>query len=475
MKKILVVSSNPERGFESIRESFKNQAEVIHSSSRDEALALLGSHRFDLVFLDIHVLTEEAQPTDDQIRQSFLSFSRLQEDTQFIVMAPSEAMKQVGFLMSLGMADYLQYPITQSEVRIVSDRLQKIESQHAELKYLRKEVFDQTPIPWKGSSSALADPTLEKIKSISQTKTTVLLYGETGVGKGHFSKLIHEMSSRRNHPFIHVHCGAIPDTLFESELFGHEMGSFTGAFKKKLGCFELAHKGTLFLDEVSTLSSAAQIKLLNVLQSGAFYRVGGEKQIEVDVRVIAATNEFLKDRVEQGTFRQDLYYRLNVFPIEIPPLRNRKGQIAALVQNTIEKLNQSLHKEIKGIDSKAAAILKSYTWPGNIRELENIIERACILEKTDMITLSSLPQELVENSSDSALFSLNSELPLPEARNRMIESFERQYLSKLLAEFHGDITEVAKIAGLGVRQINKMIHKYGFNRSDYKSIQKKDI
>ena len=222
---------------------------------------------------------------------------------------------------------------------------------------------------------------LEKLKSVAPTRTTVLLLGDTGVGKGMIAKLIHQHSSRSDMPFVHLHCGAIPETLVESELFGYEKGAFTGANKRKLGRFDKAQGGMLFLDEVNTITPSTQIKLLQVLQERIFQRVGGEQPIEADVRIITASNSDLSALCEEGSFRRDLYYRLSVFPIQLPSLRERTEDIPQIIDSLIEWFNQHYFKDIQGIDPFVIKALKQYDWPGNVRELENIIERAYILEQ----------------------------------------------------------------------------------------------
>jgi transcriptional regulator with GAF, ATPase, and Fis domain len=309
---------------------------------------------------------------------------------------------------------------------------------------------------------------LKKIESVAPTATTVLLTGETGVGKSRIAKMIHDQSSRSGEAFVSLNCGAIPESLVESELFGHEKGSFTGAIRRKLGKFELANNGTLFLDEVGTLSLTTQVKLLQILQEKTFQRVGGESDIKVDVRVITATNESLKDLVEKKLFRGDLFYRLNVFPIDIPPLRERTLDIPGLVSLFLEELSQKNNKEIKMISEPALEALMSYSWPGNIRELENIIERAFILETTDCINPESLPLELIEVNESNAVVPMDASLTLAEARTQAIAELERQYLKEVLANNRGRIAKSAQVAGVGVRQLHKLLKKYNIDKKEFR-------
>jgi transcriptional regulator with GAF, ATPase, and Fis domain len=296
----------------------------------------------------------------------------------------------------------------------------------------------------------------------------VLLTGETGTGKTVLAKLIHRHSNRRDCQFISVHCGAIPDTLLESELFGHEKGAFTGAVRKKLGKFEIAKGGTILLDEIGTITPAAQIKLLNVLQDGVFQRIGGEEIISANVRVIAATNANLKEMSDEGAFRKDLYYRLNVFPIDIPPLRERREDIHFFVAGFLEKLNRFQSKAIHDLHPQVMAALQRYSWPGNIRELENLVERAYILEKSAVLTPESFPGELFESGPPSADIQVNAALPLAEVRRLGIAEIERRYLKELLSRNRGRINQSAAEAAITTRQLHKLMKKYGIRKEEFK-------
>jgi transcriptional regulator with GAF, ATPase, and Fis domain len=309
----------------------------------------------------------------------------------------------------------------------------------------------------------------EKIQAVAPTKSTVLLIGETGTGKNLLAKLIHRRSNRRDNQFISVHCGAIPETLLESELFGHEKGSFTGAIKRKLGKFEIARGGTIFLDEIGTITLSAQIKLLQVLQDGIFHRIGGEEEINADVRVIAATNVDIKAMCEEGSFRKDLYYRLNVFPIEIPPLRERVEDIPNLANGFLKKMNSVNLKNINDIAQEILEALQKYSWPGNIRELENIIERAYILETSSMLTRDSFPSEILDSDLPDIIPSVEAGLTLAQTRRRGIDNIERAYLKELLSRNKGRIKESAETAGITTRQLHKLMVKYGIRKEEFKN------
>jgi transcriptional regulator with GAF, ATPase, and Fis domain len=312
----------------------------------------------------------------------------------------------------------------------------------------------------------------KKLTSVAKTNSTVLLTGETGVGKGVLAKLIHIHSKRSNGPFISVHCGAISENLIESELFGHEKGSFTGADKQKRGRFELAQNGTIFLDEIGTLSLAAQIKLLHVLQDLTFQRVGGEVDVKVDCRIIVATNENLEQLVAEKKFRSDLFYRINVFPIDIPPQRERIEDLEAIINLFISKFNEG---DLVRINSNVLEMLKQYNWPGNIREVENIIERACLLSDTGELLLGSFPEyiknysKLLRIQGDIAPISRDHifEGTIYEEREKIINSFEKSYLIDKMQIKSGKIKDVAELSGLGLRQTHKLLKKYGIDRKDF--------
>jgi len=310
---------------------------------------------------------------------------------------------------------------------------------------------------------------LNDLRSVAQTDSTVLITGETGTGKSVLAKLIHQESRRRDRQFIGIHCGAITDSLLESELFGHERGAFTGAVRRKPGKFEIANEGTIFLDEIGTISAAMQIKLLDVLQEKNFYRVGGESSIRVDVRIISATNASLSDLAESGQFRKDLFYRLNVFQLEVPPLRERKDDIEPLLNYTLNRLNKTGMKNINTIHPEVLNTLREYTWPGNIRELENLMERAYILETTEMLRPVSFPVKLFKEKLKKYIQPVNIKVPLEQMRRQELERIEHEYISEILIQNKGRINESATAAGISARQLNNLMRKYRIDKKTFKS------
>jgi len=341
---------------------------------------------------------------------------------------------------------------------------------HSELDYLRDQFWDVDALELVQTKNPAMKKTFDKIRSVAPTKSTVLLTGDTGTGKSVLAKLIHQHSNRRDAQFISVHCGAIPDTLVESEMFGHEKGAFTGAIKRKLGKFEIAHGGTIFLDEIGTITPSAQIKLLQVLQDGTFQRVGGEETLKTDVRVITATNADLKRMCDAGQFRKDLYYRLNVFPIEIPALSERVEDLPLFIETFLRNLNNFSLKKIHSMHPHVLGAFSRYSWPGNIRELENLIERAYILETSDVLTPESFPSELFESESTPVFIPSSETLTLTQARQSGVEEIERNYLKGVLVRHKGKIGESAEAAGISTRQLNKLMNKYGIKKEEFKSL-----
>jgi len=384
-----------------------------------------------------------------------------------IVMAPPNKIQLAVTAVKNGAGNYLTYPLHGDELQYVVESLGAELISQSELAYLREQF-------WRRGSTTLAtknpvmEAVYEKVRSVAPTHSTVLLIGETGTGKGMLARLIHSESNRKNQQFISVHCGAIPDTLLESELFGHERGAFTGATRRKLGKFELAHNGTLFLDEIGTISPAAQVKLLQVLQDKHFSRVGSEENIAANARIITAANADLEAMCGLGSFRWDLYYRLNVFPIHIPPLRERIEDIPQMVELFLAELNREHQKNIQGVRPEVLDALASYNWPGNIRELKNLVERAYILEQGEVLSAASFPAELFRPGGVRADKLLGPGVTLAQARDRAVESLERNYLNQALGLHRGRIKQTATQAGITTRQLHKLMKKYGLRKEEFK-------
>jgi DNA-binding NtrC family response regulator len=467
MKSILVVTGEPML-LQTLRSCFPAGHYLNQASSRNQAMELLSKKRYDFIFIDIDILLEGI--SDENYKEALQPFREKYPTIEIVVMAPPGQIRKAVRAVKAGASDYLSYPIDPEEVKHVAEGITESIIKRSELNYLRDQFWRADALELVQTKSPIMQTVFEKIRSVAPTKSNVLLIGETGTGKSILAKLIHQHSNRRNAQFISVHCGAIPDTLVESELFGHEKGAFTGAIKRKLGRFEIAKGGTIFLDEIGTVTPSAQVKLLQVLQDGTFQRVGGEETLETDVRVIAATNADLKKMCDEGKFRKDLYYRLNVFPIEIPSLTERIEDIPLFVETFLKKLNKFSAKNIHGIDPRVIDAFYKYSWPGNIRELENLVERAYILETSSGLTPASFPSELIGPESKQ-VFVLSSEaLTLAQARQIGIEEVERNYLKEVLARNKGKISESAKASGISSRQLNKLMNKYGIKKEEFKPL-----
>ena len=317
---------------------------------------------------------------------------------------------------------------------------------------------------------------MEEVRQVIPSDSPILLLGETGVGKEHLAKAIHAESPRSAGPFISVNMAGIPEQLLESELFGHEQGAFTGAIRYRRGAFELAHGGTIFLDEIGDIPSHLQVKLLQVLQNYEIKPVGAENTLDLDVRVIAATNQKLEDEIARGNFRQDLYYRLSVLMLTIPPLRERKEDIPTMVRRFMTYYRYKIGREINGISDQALKALRGYEWPGNVRELMNVIERAILLCKGDVITMVELPNVLHGGVSapNMILSGVNSESPdwtdkaWPELQREIMDQVEKLYLQKVLKKARGRVGQAARIAGIHPRGLYNKMKQFGLRKEDFK-------
>ena len=418
----------------------------------------------DYVFADIGLLEQAFQSVSAGLQEIWNRFA----SAEVIVMVTPKQIRQAVDAVKAGAADYLSYPLTDEEIKLVLERTRDSFILQSELDYLRDHFWQDDARDVVGTASPIMREVFSKVRHVAGTRTTVLLTGETGTGKSLIARIIHNHSARSGKQFISVHCGAIADTLTESELFGHERGAFTGAIRRKPGKFELAEGGSIFLDEIGTVSQSTQIKLLQVVQDRVFQRVGGDTDIRADVRIIVATNEDLRELSSRGMFRKDLYYRLNVFPIHIPPLRERPEDILRLAEMFIERSNIQLRKSIRGLHPRVLTACMRYEWPGNVRELENLIERACILEETDVLQPESFPCEFLGADRGEARMPVDTSLTITQARRDAVEHFERQYLTKLLAKCKGRVKETALCAGITTRQLNKLMTRHGLDRKTFK-------
>ena len=352
-----------------------------------------------------------------------------------------------------GAYDYLTKPIEPQRLKILLDKIVERQDTLREVKQLRKQLREHGTFGRMIGSSSSMRKVYQTVEQAAPTAASVLIWGESGTGKEMVAQTIHQLSQRATQAFVPINCAAIPETLLESEIFGHEKGSFTGAVERRQGCFELAHRGTLFMDEIAEMMPATQVKLLRVLQERKFRRLGGRQEQEVDVRIIAATNVDPAEAVRRGKLREDLYYRLNVFTIELPPLRERKEDVALLVQAFLNEFNARNGKAVKGVDQDAMRLLENYAWPGNIRELRNVIERATILAGGDLIEPVHLPPTLTHAKKDdpAATVLLTPGMTVDEAETRLIRL--------TLEHTRENKTRAAEILGISLKTLHNKLNR----------------
>ena len=369
--------------------------------------------------------------------------------------------------MRLGAADFLTKPINLEHLRIVVQRALRERALQDEVIALREQLHAQYKFHNILSKSPRMHDVFELISHVAQTISTVLIFGETGTGKELVARAVHESSPRRNAPFVAVNCAALPESLLESELFGHEKGAFTSAVGQRKGRFEMAHGGTIFLDEVGEIPLSMQAKLLRVLQDRRFERVGGAQTIEVDVRVVAATNRDLLRLAKEGKFREDLYYRLNVVKIDLPPLHERPEDVHLLATHFVQKFSPP-GAAPKTIAPEAMELLLQHRWPGNIRELENAMERACVTSRDDVIRPENLPAEILKPSRPRYQLPVDLKRPLTEQLTELTAAFEERYLRRALKRTRGHIGRTAHLTGLSRRTITDKIALYQIDKSEFK-------
>ncbi len=391
--------------------------------------------------------------------------SALQKDhpeTPVIMLTGQGSIETAVQAMKDGAYDYLTKPVDPSRLQLLLERAVERAEAAREVHRLRRELRQRGAFGRLVAGAPGMREVTRQIEQVAPTDATVLVLGESGTGKELVARTIHEHSPRRRAPFVAVNCAAIPETLLESEIFGHEKGAFTGASGRRPGCFELADGGTLFLDEVAEMSPATQVKFLRVLQDGRFRRVGGQSEIAVDVRVIAATNKPPARALQDGQLREDLYYRLAVFTIALPPLRERTEDVEELVRVLLEELNERHRRAVRGVDDAALALLRRYPWPGNVRELRNVLERAVIVCPGDLIGASHLPSPPAasavggpeaDGDADGA-----AEVRLPVGTT--VDEAERRLILRTLAHTGNNKTRAAEILGISLKTLHNKLNRY---------------
>jgi len=429
---------------------------VDTAADGEEALALLEKDHYNLVIADVSMPGMTGFDVLRRVKQEHSLTEVILSTAYGTVQNAVEAIK-------LGAFNYVTKPLVDEEVKVMVSRCLDIQEMKAENENLRQQLDNRLGFHNLVGQDFKMQRIYQLIEAVADTKSTVLLTGESGAGKTMIARAIHHNSSRRNGPFIEVNCGALPDTLLESELFGHVRGAFTGAISDKRGKFEAADGGTIFLDEISTATPALQVKLLRVLQERSFERVGGTDTIHVDVRVIIATNTDLARMVREGTFREDLYYRVNVVSIDMPPLRDRVGDIRLLGDHFLKQCCERLGKKVTGFDRAAMKIMLHYGWPGNVRELENVVERALVLCQADRITPRDLPPILLNGRSGEYIS--QTVLPLRVA----LEKPEKKIIEHSLQLNNWNRQKTAMMLGINRTTLFNKMRKYDLLREEVES------
>lgn len=422
---------------------------VQTAQTGEAALELLQQEVIDLVLLDIYLPDINGMEVLKTLKQRAPEVEVLMISGHGTVTDAVEAVK-------MGAYGFIEKPLERE--RLLLGVQQGLERRHLVRERDHYQAQQQEQSEMVGKTTAMRK-IFEQVNKVAPTRGWVLITGESGTGKELVARAIHQQSPRAQRPFVKVNCAAIPEELIESELFGHEKGAFTGAIRTRQGEFERAHTGTIFLDEIGDMSLHAQAKVLRVLNTGEFSRVGGDRTLQVDVRVVAATNRDLKQEIEQGNFRDDLYFRLNVIPLHLPPLRERQDDIPLLLQAFLAQYGKEYNQPPKTIEAKALKRLCQYTWPGNIRELKNMVERLVILSSGDQVTLEDLPEELQEKRSLLNIQRLGSR-SLKEVR----EEVERSYIQHKLEENEWNISRTAEILGIERTNLHKKIKAYALQR-----------
>jgi DNA-binding NtrC family response regulator len=439
----------------SIRAILGGTCDVLEASNGTAALELLRSHEVDLVMLDQRMPGEPGIDVLPKVKAHDPSIVVVLATAVHDVRTAVEALRR-------GAYDYLTKPFDVDDIlRLVQRALEKRALEDEVIRLRSALTPTGTGHGFEGMMGRHPDMVrmYQLITQIAPTPTTVLITGESGTGKELVARAIHNQSGRRTQPFVAVNLAAIPDTLIESELFGHEKGAFTGAHARKLGKFELAHGGTLFLDEIGSLRLDLQAKLLRALQQREIERVGGARPVAVDARVVAATNVNLKTAVREKAFREDLFYRLNVVPITLSPLRERRDDIPVLVEHFVRKVARECHRDVRGVSAGALDVLARYDWPGNVRELENAIHRAVVLAAGPVIQLQDLPLDVALPETRSRLAE-DTGLPLREA----CDQFERQYVLRVLERVSWNVSRAARLLGVHRNTVLAKLSGWGVRR-----------
>ena len=441
-----------------LRESFhlilEDEYDVVDVADGRQALEVVRASQIDVVLLDIRLPEMDGIEVLERIKQ-------IDEQVEIILVTAVKTVRTAVGAMKLGAFDYVTKPFDEEELLATIHRALQKRSLEREVVYLRTELERRTGLEDIVGRHPEMQKLFRAIAQVAATTSTVLITGESGTGKELVARAIHRMGPRRDKPFVAVNPAAISESLMESELFGHEKGAFTGAYQRRLGRFELAQGGTLFLDEIGSLKPEMQAKLLRVLQERELERVGGTRTIRLDVRIVTATNVDLRQAVEREVFRADLYYRLNVMPLTVPSLRERRSDVPLLVERFIQRYNQELGRQIEGMTPEALTALQEYPWPGNVRELQNVIERSVALVESGRIGLNDLPSDVLLPDRRARVKQAEN-LPLKTAT----DEFERQIVMRVLERVQWNRSEASRILGIHRNSLKMKLTRWGVDISD---------
>ncbi len=459
--KILIVDDEDElrRSLSSILvNSLPKYSLTLHEASNGKmAASMVKANEYDLVFMDVRM------PELDGL-QALKIIKGENPKTFVVIMTAHSNLKDAVEAIRCGAYDYVEKPIQPDQLTTIVSKALETQEMVSSLAFSKPLMDDDIETEFVGVSQKMTE-VFDLINRLSHVDTTVLIRGENGTGKELVAKAIHFNSPRKHGEFVAINCAAIPNGLLESELFGHERGAFTDAVERKIGKFQLANKGTLFLDEIAELNPEMQVKLLRILQDQRFTPVGGNREVKTNARIIAATNRNLEKMLEDGSFREDLFYRINVMPIFMPPLRDRVEDLESLVDYFIKKFS-STSSRIQGIESAAVTLLKRYPWPGNIRELENVIERAMIVENSTMITVASLPDGVKDYVADNVNMHFSQDYVGPMDFDEFKEWTEKEFIVNALKVNKGKINQTVAQANIPKNTLLRKIRKYQINVKD---------
>lgn len=446
MKRRIVIADDEKNTREGLKWAVEGKGvEVALAADGQEALDILATQDVDLVIADLRMPRVDGIELLHRIKNEY-------PGTEVIILTGHGTVESAVEAMKIGAYDYVMKPVNLDELNLLLERALMLKAMKEENLALHRQLDERYGLDKIIGRSPAMMKVFRKIKQVAPSKATVLIQGESGTGKELVASAIHFNSPRKNKPFIKINCGALSPTLLESELFGHEKGAFTDAYKQKQGRFELANEGTIFLDEVSETTPEFQVKLLRVLQEQEFERVGGTRTVKVDVRVITATNKSLEQCVQEGRFREDLFYRLNVIQINLVPLRERAEDIPLLVNSFLKEFSQEYGKEMLDVSPKVMSILQQYHWPGNVRQLRNVIEGLVVMATTREITPKSLPEEIRSEVDRGRFLKIKTGSTIQEA--------ERELIKATLLEVNGNKAKAARMLGLGRKTLYRKLQEY---------------